>query len=322
MQEFLLDPSDPASIERHLRALGWIDESVQSAEKIGDGNMNLTVRVHLEHRTAILKQAHPWVEKYPSIPAPAGRALVEAAFYRAAQCHPGIASRMPALLGVDENSYLLFLEDLRDSADLMRLYQGDRLTPVQCDQLVAYLDQLHSLELDDPVFRNREMRLLNHAHQYEIPLRRDNGLDLDRITSGLTEVARDLQYDATYCRRAAELGRLYLADSSALVHGDYFPGSWLAMLDDIYVIDPEFCFLGCAEYDLGIFYAHLIFTRHEDAWPLIRSRYSRTADWSLTSAFAATELMRRLIGVAQLPLRASLEQKRAWLELSHTLLCG
>ncbi len=283
--------------------------------------MNLTVRVHLENRTVVLKQARPWVEKYPSIPAPVERALVEAAFYQAVQPHPHIAGRMPAFLGIDENSYLLFLEDLRDAADLTVLYQGTRLSPLQCDQLVHYLEQLHGLQTTDSIFRNREMRSLNYAHQYEIPLQRENGLDLERITPGLTEVARDLQYDTSYCRRASELGRLYLADSSTLVHGDYFPGSWLSAQDSLYIIDPEFCFLGCAEYDLGILYAHLIFTRQEDAWPLVRSRYTRSADWNLASAFAAIELMRRLIGVAQLPLRASLEQKRAWLELSHTLLC-
>ena len=64
------------------------------AEKIGDGNLNLTVRLHMERRSGILKQARPWVEKYPHIAAPVGRSAVEAAFYKTVLPEPAFKERL------------------------------------------------------------------------------------------------------------------------------------------------------------------------------------------------------------------------------------
>jgi 5-methylthioribose kinase len=118
------------------------------------------------------------------------------------------------------------------------------------------------------------------------------------------------------------LGRGYRADGAALVHGDFFPGSWLRSERGITLIDPEFCFLGSAEYDLGVFLAHLELTGSRSHWAIVQERYGGNVDWTLTRAFAGAELMRRLIGVAQLPLAADLKQKSAWLEQSRDLVCA
>jgi 5-methylthioribose kinase len=322
---FFLDLSDIAALDRHLHELGWIEEDhVESVEPAGEGNMNLTVRVRTARRAFIIKQSRPWVERYPHIPAPARRASVEAAFYIATAAFPAVSRRMPALLGSDDRSQLLLLEDLGDSQNMMTLYHGDQLTAHDCAELVGFLSALHAVEVE-PFARgllcNREMRRLNHAHQYDIPLRGDNGLDLDRLTAGLGDLAAELKTDRALRFAVADVGRLYLLDGGQLVHGDFFPGSWLRNSRGFYVIDPEFCFLGCAEYDLGILYAHLIFAKQENLWNTVRKRYARDCDWKLAGRFAGAELMHRLIGAAQLPLRAGLEQKRAWLELSRMLLC-
>jgi len=111
--QFFLDPEDLDSLGAYLHKANRIpDESVVSAERIGDGNMNLTVRVHTDCRSLVLKQARPWVEKYPHIPAPAERAAVEAAFYRVVSTRHELRRRMPRLLGFDHDSKLLSLEDL------------------------------------------------------------------------------------------------------------------------------------------------------------------------------------------------------------------
>jgi 5-methylthioribose kinase len=323
---FFVDPADAGAIANYLRALDWIgDDRVVTAERIGDGNMNLTVRVRLERRSVVLKQARPWVEKYPAIPAPFGRASVEAAFYQAVTADPLVSGRMPALLGVDRRSSIILLEDLADAADLMPLYSSERLSEGDLAELNDYLSALHALGVDPnlrEIFENRQMRVLNYEHQYDVPLRHDNGLDLDQITPGLARAATGLKSDSTYQAAVADLGRLYLDQGDTLVHGDFFPGSWLRHPRGLFVIDPEFCFLGRAEYDLGIFYAHLILAHQEHLWGPLRDGYSGTAAWRLAERFAGAELMRRLIGVAQLPLREDLDQKRAWLDRSRTLVCG
>jgi 5-methylthioribose kinase len=303
---FTLNPRDSPAIGRHLCELGFIDDDrVLSAEKIGGGDMSLTVRVQLPSRSVILKQALQWAEKYPKISVPVERSLVEAAFYEAVTLEPAVSGRMPALLGADPESFLIILEDVHDAVDCMGLYASARLTAADFDELVEYLSALHSIELDErfrDMFANREMRALNHALQYDLPLR-----------------AADV--DGEYRAAVEQLGRAYLEDGPVLVHGDYFPGSWLRNDLGLYVINPEFCFMGRAEYDLGILQAHLIFTRHEEFVPELRERYNGPADWKLAGRYAGAELMRRLIGVTKLPLQAGEDHKTEWLRLSRELVC-
>ncbi|MBK7928055.1 MAG: phosphotransferase [Bryobacterales bacterium] len=263
--------------------------------------------------------------KYPQIPAPVERAEVEAAFYGAVGGVAEVSRRMPRLRGFDGESHLLWLEDMGEGSDLTHLYRTGEFTVEECAELTRYLVELHRVEVtasEALVFQNRAMRALNHEHQYDFPLRAGNGLDLERITPGLAQEAERLQRDRTYCARVAELGRLYLADGTVLVHGDYFPGSWLRGEDGIAVIDPEFCFLGMAEYDLGVFVAHLELMGAGGHGALVREVYGEGVDWRLARAFAGAELMRRLIGVAQLPLAAGLAAKRGWLELSREWVCA
>src|SRR2546421_5684303 len=47
-----------------------------SAAPAGEGNMNYTLRIGTSERSFVMKQARPWVEKYPHIAAPWDRALM------------------------------------------------------------------------------------------------------------------------------------------------------------------------------------------------------------------------------------------------------
>ena len=324
--DYVLDANDIASLQAHLRSLDWLpDEPIVSAQRIGDGNMNMTVRVRSMRSSFILKQARPWVVKYPHIPAPVERASVEACFYGVTSLMPAIASRLPRLYGFDPASNLLWLEDLGEAGDLMELYHSERMSNECCVQLSEFLVTLHNIDVpvsSHTMFRNRAMRKLNHEHQYDLPLRSGNGIDLENITPGLAALAERLKADRNYCERIASLGNSYLADGTVLVHGDFFPGSWLVTRRGVVVIDPEFCYLGAPEYDLGIFLAHLELIGVRPLWTLVRGTYNRSVDWTLATQFAGAEIMRRLIGVAQLPIVADIEKKRAWLETSRSLVCA
>lgn len=322
----MLDAANLAALDAYLGRRGWLSAGpAVSAQRIGDGNMNMTVRVRANQSSFILKQARPWVVKYPQIPAPIERAAVEAAFYGITSQVPAVGSRMPRLLGFDPDCNLLCLEDLGEAGDLMRLYRTGRMTTEQCCELTEFLVELHSIAVPDsatPILRNRAMRKLSHEHQYDLPLRPENGIDLDRITPGLSALAEDWKSDQEFRDRIAELGQSYLADGSVLVHGDFFPGSWLTRDGGIAIIDPEFCYLGAREYDLGVFWAHLELLHSRPLWDVVLERYTGAVDWVLVRRYAGAEIMRRLIGVAQLPLSADLAAKRKWLELSRDLVCA
>lgn len=328
---FFVDPDDAPGLERFLRDRGWLSagESLLSVAAPGEGNMNLVLRAVTSSRSFILKQARPWVEKYPTIGAPAGRAEVEIAFYQAASSRPSLRDRMPRLLGHDRSSGLLVLEDLGSARDFTSLYRGGRLGEPDLSDLVSYLAELHRpVDTDSAatrLFTNRDMRALNHEHIFRLPLVRDNGLDLDRITPGLGDAAASLKDDTSYLGAVRRLGSSYLEDGPALVHGDYFPGSWLRTDSGIRVIDFEFCFLGTAAFDVGVMLAHLHLSRQPIALgeALLSSYRERTGAGEpfldLSRRFAGCEIMRRLIGVAQLPSSADLEEKSRLLAVSRDL---
>ena len=301
MTQFILDPSNVLSLSAYL------DEPVLSARRIGDGNMNMTVRVRTPNGSLILKQSRPFVVKYPQIPAPVERASVEAAFYRAIAVHADVASAMPRLLGFDAEANLLRLEDLGDGGDLMTLYRGGELSRETCRELTGFLRRLHAFPIapaDAPLLANHAMRRLNYEHQNDLPMK--------------TEGASELRANTLYCERIAELGAIYLSDGPVLLHGDFFPGSWLNTPQGVRIIDPEFCFPGPREYDLGVFLAHLEFIRARHLWEVVVAEYGDGVDWPLARRFAGAEIMRRLIGVARLPL----EPDPTWLDLSQELVCA
>jgi len=322
-----IDPQRPDALQDLLQHLGWLrdGETILDALPAGDGNMNLTLRVRTPRRSMILKQARPWVEKYDHIAAPWGRSDVERRFYERVREIPGAADQMPRLLAWDADAHLLLLEDLAGAEDLSSLYLGGTLRRSELFGLADFLLALHGATRDrrDPALANREMRSLNHEHVFRLPLDPANGLDLEAIEPGLARAAQALGRDDRYRACVRDLGERYLADGPCLVHGDYFPGSWLRCDLGLRIIDPEFCFYGDAELDLGFATAHLVLTGLPGA-PARRllERYRADAasgaiDLSLVARYAAVEVMRRLIGVAQLPLGSVPGRRNRLLARAH-----
>jgi 5-methylthioribose kinase len=328
---FRLSWEDVPGLQAYLvgRGLAQTGEAI-TAELAGEGNMNCVIRVRLPSRSLILKQARPWVEKYPSIAAPIERAASEARFYRLVARDSVVAAMSPRLLDFDEKSALLVMEDLSPAEPLLDCYQGSRaFSQRQLNELAQYTSALHSLVIppnEREAFRNAAMRRLNHEHIFDIPLRQDGALSgrLERITPGLDRLADDLRQDSKYCDIAGQLGDRYLRhEGASLIHGDLFPGSLLQTgSGELRVIDPEFCFCGDPEFDIGVFYAHLLLSGHDEdalAWWLQATLENRKHSDSLVFQYAGVEVMRRILGVAQLPVRLSLEAKRRLLEQSRTM---
>lgn len=322
----LLEAGDRAGVEGYLLARDLVagGELPSRIERAGPGNMNLTLRVALRGRSLILKQGRPWVEKYDHIAAPWGRTLIEGRFYEAVRSVPAVSSRMPELLALDPDNHVLVLADAGAAGDFTSLYAGRAVSEADLAELLGWLSALAGVAIPDELrsgFANRAMRQLNHQHIFSLPLAEQNGLDLDRISAGLARAADELKGDRAYCGRVRQLGTQYLADGSRLVHGDYFPGSWVRAADGIRIVDPEFCFLGVREFDYGVTLAHLALARAgiETARQVLAASGRERLDEAAVLGFAGVEIMRRLIGVAQLPLAYGLDGKRRLLEVSRSL---
>jgi 5-methylthioribose kinase len=307
--------------EAYLKKKTWLsqEDSLLKVEKPGEGNMNFTLRVHTaSNKTFIAKQSKGYVEKYPTIPAPANRAVIEGRFFEFSQKNPELKLFMPNLLGIDEEHNIIITEDLGNANDFTFLYKSPeaKLTIKEITEIVRFLNLLHQsfkTESPDSLFANRNMRALNHQHIFIYPFMEENGFDLDVVQLGLQREALIYKKDDFLKKAIIDIGLKYLEDGCYLLHGDYYLGSFLKTNAGVKIIDPEFCFYGLAEFDLGVLIAHLKLSQQsQELVDAALKMYDKRLDFEikLLNQFIGVEILRRIIGLAQLPLNLNLEDKK------------
>lgn len=265
------------------------------------------------------------------VAAPEERILAEIDFYQMISSVSNVRSEMPKVLAFDRPQRILVLEDLGEAADYLSLYQVSCGSREEVDSVfgvaIQWLTRLHTISYQGgnavTAVGCQSLRELNHQHIFTIPVLDPPAIDLDQVCAGLTAASRWI-CDRDVVSRALEiLGKRYLLEGGSLLHGDYYPGSWLDTANGFRVIDPEFCFAGPPEFDLGVAAAHWIFCGAETNVGTIQrvcELYGKSVSQPLVLGFAGAELIRRLIGVAQLPLSADLEQRVNWLQCGQDFL--
>ena len=161
------------------------------------------------------------------------------------------------------------------------------------------------------------MRQLNHEHIFNFPYLEDNGFNLDEVQEGLQAAAMPYKKATILKEIIANCGAIYLSKGKHLLHGDFYPGSWLKVVGGLKVIDPEFGFVGPAEFDLGVLIAHLVMSEQPKSMiETILQTYQQPEDFKkgLLAQFVGIEILRRLIGIAQLPLSLDLTSKKQLME--------
>lgn len=323
----ILAADNPAGILKVLVAMKVCEanETITGVSKAGEGNMNLVLRVTTDRQSLIVKQARPWVEKYPEIAASDKRILSEIEFYRCISGTSAVHATMPSILAHDVQQRIMVLEDLGTASDYSSLYEANTdAAEVNSvfQQAIDWVTQLHEIDLtEEHNVGCTPLLQLNHEHIFSIPLNDPPEVDLDLVCSGLTKASRSLCSDDSVRSAMESLGEVYLKGGGPLLHGDYYPGSWLKTDFGFRVIDPEFCFCGPREYDLGVLAAHWIFcggkaddTTIDHVCTDRSSNGSTEISRPLVFGFAGAELIRRLIGVGQLPLNADLSRRVEWLD--------
>ncbi|MFT6967140.1 MAG: 5-methylthioribose kinase [Marivirga sp.] len=311
-----------ANLQQYMAGQGWLqqNEAIAHTEVPGEGNMNFTLRIVTNQRSVIIKQSRDYVEKYPQVAAPVERVTIEADFYKIIGHQKEIQAQMPIIIALDRPNSIMLMEDLGAGSDFTYLYKkGENIPKEELTQLVDFVASLHNshsiASIDQPIY-NRNMRKLNHEHIFQYPYLADNGINLDDIIPGLQEAAIPFKENQALKSALKEIGDLYLSDGQKLLHGDYFPGSWLRTASGIKVIDPEFCFFGVPEFEVGVMVAHLEMAQQSPALinQAIQHYQSKAPlDLSLQQKFTAVEVLRRIMGLAQLPLALDLEERIALL---------
>lgn len=322
--------SNIKELNSYLQAKNWLNngETILSVEKPGEGNMNFTLRIRTDKRSFIIKQSRDYVEKYPQVAAPTERVLREAEFYALIENVSNLKQMMPKLIGLDQENSVMLMDDLGPGSDYSFLYKkGEFISEEALFTVIDFIANLHNSITTDTTTKkivNQKMRELNHEHIFKYPYLKENGINLNDILPGLQAQANLLKQDEKLKEEVLKLGKLYLEDGNILLHGDYFPGSWLKTTSGIKIIDPEFCFFGFAEFEIGVTIAHLKMADQPEKLiekALNHYKKSCSLDDRLCEKFVAIEIIRRIIGLAQLPLQIGL-QKRIMLlkEAQHVLI--
>ncbi|MEX0288486.1 MAG: phosphotransferase [Flavobacteriaceae bacterium] len=320
-----IDLSTPLpELQDYLKNKGWLlpEEEILATSKAGEGNMNVVIRLKTDQRSLILKQSRPYVQKYQQIPAPLERISVEHQFYAALEGQP-IEAHIPKIYHYDPQDFLLAMEDLGQVEDLTQLYSAKVVSQDLLDKLTAIAKTIHQAKPGKTYPLNLELRQLNHQHIFVLPFLEDNGFDLDDIQPGLQELSLPYKTDTRLKEVVETISKRYLSEGHSLIHGDYYPGSWMTAKGNLYVIDPEFSFVGDPEFDLGVMAAHCIMvTAEPDYVGRIAETYRQEVDLKLIKQFAGIEIIRRLIGLAQLPLSRTIKEKDYLLQEAKKLILG
>jgi 5-methylthioribose kinase len=306
---------------------GWIKSSdkVVDLEIPGEGNMNFLVRVRTEAGSIIVKQSRPWVERYPQIEAPVERIFVEATFYEALKQDHFFDRFVPSVIGFDAKNLILAMEDLGEGRDFTFFYnKGNALSASDSNDLIEFISHLHNSTSTVRSFpANAALKKLNHTHIFEYPYLRNDGFDLNAIQPGLQELSFKYKDNKSLKQTVKGLGEMYLGKGKALVHGDYYPGSWLKTKSGVKIIDPEFSHYGYPEFDMGVMSAHLMMARIADTElkSMLKAYVIPNGfDRDLFTQFCGVEIIRRIIGLAQLPLDLTLQEKSILLERSEQMI--
>lgn len=316
------DSIEQQELQDFLEELNWLqnDEAVQSITIAGAGNMNVVLRVRTNQRSLILKQSRTYVQKYQDIAAPIERIETERDFYSTLSSS-SVSQSFPEILNYDASHYLMLMADLGDVEDMTSMYASRRVSHQEVSQLVHILEGIHDAKVADNYPLNMALRELNHQHIFVLPYLDDNGFDLDTIQPGLSALAVSYRSDLRLKSEISQLGQRYLSKGNTLLHGDYYPGSWMRIGEAIKVLDPEFSFVGPKEFDWGILIAHLLMATMDETFvETITTKHVPTSSLPLVNQFMGAEVIRRLIGLAQLPLERTIEEKAWLLEKSRSLI--
>lgn len=320
----MIELEENTSLEELQRLPFWEKgEILVSSDPAGEGNMNLVLRVKTNRRSVILKQSKPYVRKYPQIAAPINRIEIEKTYYSLIETDKVLKGFSPKVLAYLPESHLLILEDLGLGSDFTFLYGGENtLDPQILKDLAEYLNALHGLQIES-FPDNSAMKKLNHEHIFNFPFAVENGFDLDSIQPGLQEISMDYKREKELKEALTKLGDRYLSNGNTLLQGDFYPGSWLNVAGGLKIIDPEFGFLGDKEFDLGVLFAHFSLAhQHENLRKEFLKEYKHPFSAELLDQYQGVEILRRLIGIAQLPVSLSLSQKKSLLEKARKLVLG
>ncbi|MGG0888716.1 S-methyl-5-thioribose kinase [Cytobacillus horneckiae] len=237
-----------------------------TAREIGDGNLNYVFRIASEENSVIIKQALPYAKVVgESWPLTLKRAKIEAdALVKHGEYVPAF---VPKVFRTDEDLAITIMEDL-SHLKIARtgLIEGEYY-PNLAKHIGQYLAKtlfhtsdfaLHPFEKKRlaAAFSNPELCKITEDLVFTDPFFNIDTNDYEpELQSDVEEIWNHTELKIA----AAKIKQSFLTEAEALLHGDLHTGSIFASEEETKVIDPEFAFYGPIGFDVGQFFAHLVF---------------------------------------------------------------
>ncbi|MCP3742390.1 S-methyl-5-thioribose kinase [Rossellomorea sp. BNER] len=244
------------------------DGKVLYCKEIGDGNLNLVFHIYdqEEEKSIIIKQALPYAKVVgESMPLTLHRATIESNSLRLqASIVPDL---VPKVYYTDESLAITVMEDLShltivrtgliDNHDFPNLskHMGEFIAKTLYHTSDYALHPFKKKELVSQ-FSNPELCKITEDLVFTDPFFNSDSNDFeDDLLPDVLEIWEDFKLKL----EVAKLKKSFLTETEALLHGDLHTGSIFADAETTKVIDPEFAFYGPIGFDIGQFFANLLF---------------------------------------------------------------
>ncbi|RLQ97109.1 S-methyl-5-thioribose kinase [Falsibacillus albus] len=341
-KEKIYEPLNEDSAVVLVKDLGLFEKEILlECEEIGDGNLNLVFRIadRLNNKSVIIKQALPYAKVVgESWPLTLQRAQIEADALKI--YHQHTPNLVPKVHYTNNDLAVTIMEDLShlkitrsgliegESYPLLSGHIGEFLAKSLFYTSDYYLTPPAKKALAKK-FYNPELCKITEDLVFTDPFFNS---ETNEFEEELTDDVQKLWNDLVLKLEAAKLKKSFLTEGEALIHGDLHTGSIFSSNEETKVIDPEFAFFGPIGFDIGQFFANLLFqiisdtgkekiildhisntwnsfqTIYSDLWlSESHEKYTRVEgylDYVLKKClqdaigFAGCELIRRTIGLA------------------------
>ena len=275
----------------------YLEEGTVEISEIGDGNLNFVYIVSnvSNGKSLIVKQAVPYLRiAGEGFPLSRERMNYE---IRALQFYEKLLPNfVPKIYYADEAMSLVIMENLSEHIIMRKGLIEQTVYPKFSEHISTflahtlfyssslYLNSTEKRALVDRFNSNTELCKLTEDFVFTLAFMDDETND---VNPNLLSEAKELFAQSDFKKNVLKLKYIFMTQSDALLHGDLHTGSIMLNVDETYVIDPEFAFVGAFGFDIGALIANMInayishFYRSEDkvyqAWILdsIREIYTQ-----------------------------------------------
>ncbi len=247
----------PSAILKHLEQRLPDFKAYGTPELLKGGLVNYVWRVDGNPKPVIVKSAPPYVAARPDIALDTWRIIIEGRSLEAFAPGGllagvgGLVVRPPRLIDLDQEHYILVMEDVGDDPDFGAwLFQGQHQEASASEigrTVGAFIGTLHARSCNDQkmaqAFDNTPIQQVRLENQYR-------RIEEYCFRGGLADAE-------VLGREAVAFGRLLLQPGLCVIMGDLWPRSLLITAKGVRIIDWEFAHFGRPAQDVGHLTAHL-----------------------------------------------------------------